>query len=292
MSLFENLKSATGKPLAITFAAANFLTAPKNTKDTEKAKDSSKEDDYAEIDIKEEGKDAKKAEKPETKEGKQTEEKKEYNQKEFEESGAKADRSLGTTDKRIIGDYYVEVPKDRRWQKQELSEKEVADVVKEYIATPGLLWATGSFDENGDELPASYQEKTTYTDGTTKVDIYDYGKLTESTIVRYSGDPDNPQEGDQKTVEVRKYNEDGSYSVRTTTTTWVDTDGITGWYDDLVYRPMDTKVYDAEGNEVSYDDKHKKSEWKSIYSDSQFGLPRGERYEDGSYKAYDIEYKE
>lgn len=45
MSLFENLKSATGKPLAITFAAANFLTAPKNTKDTEKAKDSSKEDD-------------------------------------------------------------------------------------------------------------------------------------------------------------------------------------------------------------------------------------------------------
>lgn len=284
MSFFENLKSVTGRPIALNFMSSAFKVASKNTAGKKQETKANEEDKYNEIDIKEDSVDKKQ----------KSNSKSEYNQEELEKSGAKADRSKGTREMHIIGTYYVDVPTDSRWKEHPLEEKEVEESIKEYIPTAGYLWATGGLDENGNELPASYQEKTKYTDGTTKVDVYDYGKLTESTTVRYSGDPNNPQEGDQKRVEIKKYNEDGSYTVTTETTTWVDSEGIgPGWYDDLVYRPINTRVFDRYGEEISSGDSTRKNERNSILRDSMFGYARTEKNPDGSYKPYEnIEYKE
>lgn len=284
MSFFENLKSVTGKPIALNFMSSAFKVASKNTAGKKQETKANEEDKYNEIDIKEESVDKKQ----------KSNSKSEYNQEELEKSGAKADRSKGTREMHIIGTYYVDVPTDSRWKEHPLEEKEVEESIKEYIPTAGYLWATGGLDENGNELPASYQEKTKYADGTTKVDVYDYGQLTESTIVRYSGDPDNPQEGDQKCVEVRKYSEDGSYTVTTETTTWVEPDGLSpGWYNDLVYRPSNKKRYDKDGNEIVDENESGKKGLDIIKDKPEISYPRTEKNPDGSYEPYkDIEYRE
>lgn len=189
--------------------------------------------------------------------------------------------------------YPTQSKKNVNWKTEPLDEKEVEEVKYEYIHTPGLTYAA-RLDKNGNTVPASYQKITKYTDGTTKVEIYDYDKLTSVTVNRYSGDPDNPQDGDVRIVENTLYNKDGTYKTSDTEykRATFEPDNESYWITNTVFSYLHHRSFEADGTEVSFYENEDR--WREIQQGDGVELPRGgEKRADGSYEPYkDVEYKE
>ena len=146
----------------------------------------------------------------------------------------KVDPSKGYTEVNIIGGYSVNVPKDTSWKNTPLRDE---DIVSREENT----------HQNGTEIITKYADGTVVKEKKKKNGVH----VTQET--RYSGDPNNPQEGDIRSTTTTYESEEGTV-IAHNSNIWTEIPGISpGWYDSLVKSFSDYEVYDQDGNRVPYE---------------------------------------
>lgn len=149
-------------------------------------------------------------------------------------SSNKVDSSKGYTEVNIIGGYSVNVPKDTSWKNTPLKDENIVSREE-------------NTHQNGTEII------TKYADGTIVKEYYSKNGVHVTQETRYSGDPNNPQEGDIRSTTTTYESEEGTV-IAHNSNIWTEIPGISpGWYDSLVKSFSDYEVYDKDGNRVPYE---------------------------------------
>lgn len=154
----------------------------------------------------------------------------------------KVDPSKGYHEMEIYNGFSIQVPNDTSWKNTPLRDE---DIVSREENT----------HQNGTEII------TKYADGTVVKEYYSKNGVHVTQETRYSGDPNNPQEGDVRSTKTTYESEEGtvvtnsnSYWIHSLRTISAITDGQWFSFSDLVSRPnSDYEVYDQDGNRVPYE---------------------------------------